>query len=98
MLWLLSFPSVIRCSGESVSQRCKTVYFTIIKTTLFCSGYTLGAMLGGLVYQNYGAIALFRGVSVMCFAYAIIYWICFGQYGICKSQESVKNASEPGGE
>ncbi|CAH1261693.1 MFSD6 [Branchiostoma lanceolatum] len=44
----------------------QTVAQGIVATTFFGLGHTLGNLVGGLVFQRYGAVALFRSVSVSC--------------------------------
>lgn len=57
---------------------------------IFLPGNMLGALLGGLLYNAYGAKTMFRVSSIICFSSGLLYWIYLGPYGIWEFHKSRK--------
>ncbi|KAI8513960.1 hypothetical protein Bbelb_082840 [Branchiostoma belcheri] len=66
----------------SAQDGLQTVAQGIVATTFYGLGHMLGNLVGGVVYNRYGAVAFFRSFSVSCLIGFLLFYLpyrCFGK-------------------
>ncbi|XP_066282582.1 major facilitator superfamily domain-containing protein 6-like [Branchiostoma lanceolatum] len=59
----------------------QTVIQGIVATTFHGLGHTLGNLVGGPIFQHYGAVVLFRSVAVSCLIGLLLFCLLYGCFG-----------------
>ncbi|KAI8494582.1 hypothetical protein Bbelb_278080 [Branchiostoma belcheri] len=78
LLWA-AMTSYVSISAQDDLQ---TVAQGIVATTFYGLGHMLGNLVGGVVYNRYGAVAFFRSFSVSCLIGFLLFYLlyrCFGK-------------------
>ncbi|XP_066282588.1 major facilitator superfamily domain-containing protein 6-like isoform X1 [Branchiostoma lanceolatum] len=87
-------------SYASVSARddLQAVAQGIVSATFYGLGYGVGNLVSGPVFHHYGAVGLFRSLTVCCLVGFVLFYLlyrCYGKRGVCTDPDTEEEDTAP---